>query len=67
MAIDRAIWIALRHRSDDRILAHAVNFEDTADFPLDSLQNTGDGWAEYLKGVAWSLQEAGYKLQVWKG
>jgi len=67
MAIDRAIWIALRPRSDRRTVAHAVDLKDTADFSLDSLQKTNQGWAEYLKGVAWSLQEAGYTLHGWEG
>ena len=67
MAIDRGIWIALHPRSDHRVLAHAVDLEDTADFSLEAMQNTNEGWAEYLKGVAWSLQEAGYTLQGWEG
>ena len=25
------------------------------------------GWVEYLKGVAWALQEAGYTLRGWEG
>jgi galactokinase len=67
MAIDRAIWIALRPHSDGRVVAHALDLEDTVDFSLEAPQNTHAGWAEYLKGVAWSLQEAGYPLQGWEG
>jgi galactokinase len=67
LAIDRAIWIALRPRSDGRVVAHALDFDDTASFALSGLQNTGDGWAEYLKGVAWALQEEGCHLQGWEG
>ena len=67
MAIDRAIWIALRPRSDRRTVVHAIDLKDTADFSLDSLQKTDQGWAEYLRGVAWSLQEAGYTLNGWEG
>jgi galactokinase len=67
MAIERAIWIALRPRSDGCVVAHALDFDDTVDFALNSLENTGEGWAEYAKGVAWALQEAGYGLRGWEG
>src|SRR5512143_124347 len=61
MAIDRAIWIALRPRADRQVLAHSLDFDETAEFDLDRLEKQS-GWIEYLKGVAWALQEAGYAL-----
>ncbi len=61
MAIDRAIWIALRPRPDRLVLAHSLDFDETAEFDLDRLEKQA-GWIEYLKGVAWALQEAGYTL-----
>jgi len=67
MAIDRAVWIAARPRDDRQILVHALDFDQTARFSLDGLANTAAGWAEYLKGVAWALQEAGYTLRGWEG
>jgi len=67
MAIDRAIWIALRPRDDEEVHVHSLDFGDSVSFPLDALENTKSGWAEYVKGVAWSLQEAGYALQGWEG
>jgi len=67
MAIDRAIWIALRPRDDDEVYLHSLDFDDSVRFSLDALQNTDSGWAEYVKGVAWSLLEAGYELQGWEG
>jgi galactokinase len=67
MAIDRAIWIALRPRDDDRVLITSLDYDTTAEFALDVLEKTDAGWAEYLKGVAWSLQEAGYALGGWEG
>jgi galactokinase len=62
MAIDRAIWIALRPRPDRLVVAHSLDFDETAEFDLDRLE-TQSGWMEYLKGVAWSLQDAGYTLR----
>ena len=61
MAIDRAIWIALSPRPDRLVAARSLDFDDTAEFDLDRLEKQV-GWNEYLKGVAWALQEAGYAL-----
>lgn len=61
MAIDRAIWIALSPRPDRTVAAHSLDFAETAEFDLDRLEKQA-GWIEYLKGVAWALQEAGYAL-----
>lgn len=67
MAIDRGIWLALRPRSDDIVSIYSVDLDKTAVFPLQDLKKTGDSWAEYPKGVAWALKEAGYPLQGWEG
>ena len=67
MAIDRAIWIALRPRDDGHVRVTSLDYETTSEFALDVLEKTDAGWAEYLKGVAWSLQEAGYALGGWEG
>jgi galactokinase len=67
MAIDRAIWIALRPRGDGHVVAHALDLDASTDFALNALENADDGWAEYLKGVTWSLQEAGHRLRGWEG
>ena len=67
MAIDRAIWIALRPRDDDRVRITSLDYETTAEFALDALEKTDAGWDEYLKGVAWSFQEDGCALGGWEG
>jgi galactokinase len=67
LAIDRAIWIALRPRDDRRVVVHSVDFDQSAEFPLDQLSAGNAGWIEYLKGTAWSLREAGLKLAGWEG
>ena len=66
MTIDRAIWIALRPRSDRRILLHSLDFEQPADFSLDNLSHES-GWTEYLRGIAWVLQEKGFSISGWEG
>ena len=67
LAIDRAVWIALRPRVDRRVVVHSVDFGDNAEFSLDSLTNQKAGWVEYLKGTAWSLIDDGFALQGWEG
>jgi len=66
MAIDRAVWIALRSRPDRQVVVHSTDFEETDEFSLDDLQR-GQGWLEYLKGMAQALQQAGYTLRGWEG
>ena len=66
MAIDRSVWIALRPRSDRRVLVHSLDFNVRGEFDLDRLER-GLGWLEYLKGVANELQIAGYPLHGWEG
>ena len=39
MAIDRAIWIALRPRADRRVLVHSLDLNLSAAFDLDSGQH----------------------------
>jgi len=67
MAIDRAIWIALRPGHDDRVSVYSLDFDEAASFRLSALRRENAGWLEYLKGVAWSLQQAGYQLRGWQG
>jgi galactokinase len=67
MAIDRAVWVALRPRGDRRVVGHSLDFHQTVKFSVEGVRDKGTGWGEYLKGVAWALQEAGYTLQGWEG
>ncbi len=62
MAIDRAVWIALRPRADKQIRIHSLDLKTDSAFDLHSLTK-GKGWAEYIKGVAYQLQNAGYELR----
>ncbi|MFQ3567802.1 MAG: galactokinase [Aggregatilineales bacterium] len=70
MAIDRAVWIALRPRADGYVVVHSLDFSSVAEFsPVEmaGISQRHPAWVEYLKGVAWSLQEAGYPLKGWEG
>jgi len=61
MAIDHAVWLALRARTDGKVRIHSLDLETESAFDLHSLTR-GTDWIEYPKGVASELMKAGYKL-----
>jgi galactokinase len=61
MAIDRAVWMALRPRDDSHVQIHSLDLKTETAFELNSLARD-DGWQEYIKGVANELQKAGHVL-----
>jgi galactokinase len=67
MAIERAAYIALRPRHDSFVLAYSLDFDDVKEFDLEDIAKRGLDWAEYVQGVAWAMQEAGYRLKGWEG
>ena len=67
LAIERAVWIALRPRADRELRVRSVDFAEGARFELDRLERGGPEWSEYLKGTAWALAQAGLRLTGWEG
>ena len=67
MAINRAVWIALRPRPDRRVILHSLDFDAVATIELDALHHSGEGWVEYVKGVAHIMQNDGFSLSGWEG
>jgi galactokinase len=67
IAIDREVWIALRPRDDRRVVVHSLDYGASLTFELGPISRSGTEWAEYVKGVAWALQEAGHTLKGWEG
>ena len=69
MAIDREICIAVRARDDRRVSVYSIDFDQDAAFALDGgSPRQGDGsWVEYLRGVAWALDDAGRPTSGWEG
>lgn len=62
MAIDRAVWLALRPRDDGHVRIFSLDLETEAGFLLASLTRESD-WIEYPKGIAYELQKAGHTLR----
>lgn len=67
LAIERAVWIALQPCPERRVVAYSLDNDQTITFALANLQKGSPAWAEYLRGMAWALQEAGYTLPGWEG
>jgi galactokinase len=67
MAIDRAVFIALRPRADRRVRLESLDYRQWVEFDLDNLEHVGAGWGEYAKAIAWALQGAGHRLRGWEG
>lgn len=68
LAIDRATWVALRPRPDNKVSAISIDMGERREFALDDLPRPADlNWSDYLIGVAWSLSERGYALRGWEG
>ncbi len=66
MAINRAVWVALHPRDDGRVTVYSLDFDESCEFALGNLSK-GSGWSEYIKGVAWALQQAGRSLTGFDG
>jgi galactokinase len=70
MAIDRAVWIALRRRADSRVVLDSLDFGQAVDFDVAGEMERGHGWQEYVRGIAWVLRDQladGVALCGWEG
>ena len=67
MTINHAVWTAIRPRSDRQVVVHSLDQKQSAEFSLDDLSRGSGGWQDYITGVAWSLQEAGFQITGWEG
>ena len=52
MAIDRAVYLAFTPRKDKKIVLHSDAFKETLSIDLECIEKTGQGWLEYVKGIA---------------
>jgi len=62
-AIDLACWVAAARREDEKLRIYSANVQEAIESDLGrGLQRRSGKWWDYPIGVAWALQEAGYRL-----
>jgi galactokinase len=63
-AIDFSCWVAVSAREDKKLSIYSENFSEQMEVDLSSSQTwPRKGWAAYPLGVAWALEQAGFRLQ----
>jgi galactokinase len=62
VAVDRAAWLATASTGTPQTHIHALNLKKEISFLLDALPQPQHDWADYPRGVAWSLQGDGIEL-----
>jgi galactokinase len=64
VAIGFSCWVAAAPRDDGKLVLHSENFNQSHQATLDQLTPAAPGhWFDYPLGVAWTLQQAGYRLR----
>jgi galactokinase len=63
-ALDLSCWAAASRREDNKLVIYSSNFGESVEAELDDRHLRAVGkWWDYPLGVAWALQQAGYRLQ----
>ena len=59
--------IAARPRMDGRVILHSIDLNDEGSFALGGQGEPSREWIDYVRGVAWALQDAGKSLVGFDG
>jgi galactokinase len=63
IAIDRSIMVAFAPRTDGRVRLYSLDLEQELAFGLEHIERDPEApWSDYVRGVAWALQEAGQRI-----
>jgi len=62
-AIDKAVYVAVSLRDDDRIQLYSGEFDENFEGSLEELKPTDKGWPNYILGVAEQLRKNGYPVK----
>jgi len=64
VAIDRDVLVAARPRTDRTVRLYSLNFDARSEFSLDAIDHDrAQPWSNYVRGLAFYLQEAGLPLR----
>ncbi len=61
-ALSQAVTVAAAPRDDDRWSVRSLNLDQTQTFSRSDLEPGMSGWAAYVAGVVWALEEAGHHV-----
>src|SRR6266567_7526749 len=62
-AIDLCTQVAIKHRDDRKLMITSENLSEKVEFDLDEQDPRARGhWSDYVRGVAVTLERAGYRL-----
>lgn len=67
MAINRAMYMAIRYRGDSEVHLLSADFHQPARFNLEEYKYIKPHWIEYIKGVANGLHKRNLSLKGWDG
>ncbi len=62
IAIDRYCHVLARARADGALRTHSVQFDETVEHRIGEPRSNIHHWSNYVRGVAWSLGEAGARI-----
>jgi galactokinase len=52
IAVDRAVWIALRPTSTQQVILHSLDLKRSAEFSLENIKYENQEWVGYIEGIA---------------
>ncbi|MHC5033566.1 MAG: galactokinase, partial [Planctomycetota bacterium] len=70
LAIDREARLLFRGTDSGPVRLWSENYGEWDEFDLEGIErneSASGGWSNYLRGVGWSLQDAGYELRSIEG
>jgi galactokinase len=59
MALNRSCYVLASGRSDRTLRVRSEQFHEAVEHSLDSPRSSAHHWSDYVRGVAWALEEAG--------
>jgi galactokinase len=68
MAVNREVTMFFRPTGSGPVRLWSQNYQEWDEFDLDEIEhNDVQAWANYIRGVAWALQDAGHQLRPIEG
>jgi len=68
VALEMSVYIAASGRDDRKVVLRSLDFDQTVEFSLDRIERDEEHpWSNYPRGVAYVLQEEGYRLRGMNG